>query len=193
MGVKMNKYHEVEHPEAYEAAIKRNIINNAKTTFLKREQAGEVVAWLMDNAIRSTFAQSLLDGYNSFGKLTEGQFAAVLRCIEKDKQKQAEWKANRLAESAKSDYVGEVGKRIAISAKIVHVIELDGYYGTSWIHLMDDENGNRLVYKGSSFIGDKGDSVKMMAGVKEHQLRDGCKQTVLARPSKVETKEFSNL
>lgn len=183
----------IEHPEAYESAIKRNIIANAQKTFCKRERAFEVLDWIERNQSRSDFAKSLAGAYATYGKLTDNQFAAVLRFVDKDCAKRAEWAAKRAAEAAKSEYVGEAGKRMAVVAKVVHVITLESEdYGTSWIHLLDDANGNRLVYKGTAYVGNVGDSVTMMAAVKEHRVYEGCKQTILARPTKIVVTEQEN-
>ena len=60
---------------------------------------------------------------------------------------------------------------------------------------MEDAAGNRVVYMnkliekrkddGSELDAIKGDTVLFMAKVKEHGVRDGAKQTVVQRPTKV--------
>jgi hypothetical protein len=53
----------VEHPAAYEAATKRNIISNANKTFYKTyPDAGDIVQFLINNSEKNTFYSNLL-GY----------------------------------------------------------------------------------------------------------------------------------
>lgn len=170
---------------AYENAIKRNIIANAFKTFTKRDRASEVIEWASSHSHRSEFANSIQHSLMSYGKLTDKQFDAVLRCIEKEKAKKAEWDEKKAAQAAKSNHVGEVGKRINLSLTVVNIIHIETFYGSASIYLLDDTDGNRFVYKGTTFLGEKGQTVVFSANVKEHAFYEGGKQTVLARPTKV--------
>ena len=58
----------------------------------------------------------------------------------------------------------------------------DGFYGTTWINVMRDADGNVIAYKGSACLGQKGDTFKVKGTVKEHTLYKGTKQTVINRP-----------
>jgi len=48
-----------------------------------------------------------------------------------------------------------------------------------------------IIYKGTGSLSNakKGDSVRFVAKVKEHGERDGQKQTIIQRPTKVEISE----
>ena len=72
----------IEHPAAYEAATKRNIINNATKTFYRTySDAGDIVQFLVANSERNSFYSNLLGALNTYGKLTEKQVLAVRKSI----------------------------------------------------------------------------------------------------------------
>jgi hypothetical protein len=116
--------------------------------------------------------------------------------------------AGRNAESAASEYVGEVGKRLKnYTAKVAFIKRLeDRYYGytatANYMVKLKDADGNFLVYFGSSCprkeyseengyepMVEKGDTVTFNAGVDKHSEYKGEKNTMLKRPhwSKVES------
>jgi hypothetical protein len=90
------------------------------------------------------------------------------------------------ARKAASQYVGTVGERMAVNAAINYTTGFETAFGYMFVTIMSDANGNTLVYKGSRQLGAEGDRVKMQAAVKHHDERKGEKQTVLARPTKIE-------
>jgi hypothetical protein len=177
----------VENEAAYEAAIVRNIRNNARKTFMKRDRAAEVVNWIADG--RSEFAASLWDAYQTYGKLTDKQFAAVLKCIDTAAAKKAEWEAKRMEVAALGQYVGEAGGKLALeNVKVEAVITVAAprfsYYDrdSQEIYLLRDAAGNRLVFRTKAEVGiAKGDVVNLTAKVKEHKDFRGEKQTVINR------------
>jgi hypothetical protein len=57
-------------------------------------------------------------------------------------------------------------------------------YGSSYLHVCRDDNQNIIIYKGSQYWG-SGAQVNCTAKVKEHGVRDGVKQTIIQRPTKV--------
>jgi hypothetical protein len=62
------------------------------------------------------------------------------------------------------------------------VVEMEGQYGYSYLHVLHDDAGNVVVYKGSKELGMRGERVLVKATVKDHDVRDGVKQTKIARP-----------
>ena len=179
----------IENHSAYDRAVHRNILNNARKTFMKRERAQDVVNWL--HTARGNFAASLLESLNTYGKLTDKQFAAVLRCIEGDTARKAEWESKRQEAVAQSLYVGEQGKRIRLeNVKVEAVITVEAtrfsYYDRAEqeVYLLRDAEGNRLVWRSKKYdvgIG-KGDVINLVATVKDHKEFRGERQTVLSRP-----------
>lgn len=83
----------------------------------------------------------------------------------------SEEKKEDLAEkAAKSEYVGTVKKREDFEVEIKNIIIVDGYYGTSYMVLMEDMNGNSIVWKASDHDLHKGDKVVLKGTVKEHSV-----------------------
>lgn len=179
----------IENHAAYDRAVHRNILNNARKTFMKRERAQDVVNWL--HTARGNFASSLLESLNTYGKLTDKQFAAVLRCIEGDAARKAEWESKRQEAAAQSLYVGEQGKRIRLeNVKVEAVLTVEAtrfsYYDRAEqeVYLLRDAEGNRLVWRSKKYdvgIG-KGDVINLVATVKDHKEFRGERQTMLSRP-----------
>jgi len=200
----------IHNESAYADARKRNILANANKTFHRTfDRAGEVEDWLIgveyDNFwSKNEFATSLHEAWTDYGKLTKGQYNAVCKIIDKQAVRQAEWDANRQADKANKNatlqHVGVVGKRMQFELTVVAVIAFDRpqfhYYdsGIGYITIMEDLSGNKIVYMGrlkevydddDYIFADSGDDVVFMAMVKEHGVRDGAKQTIIQRPTKV--------
>lgn len=91
------------------------------------------------------------------------------------------WEEQRKAQGAKSEYVGEVGKRITLTvAQTTLLSSWDGNYGTTWLYKLMDENDNVLIwYASHPFSAEPG--AKLRATVKDHSERDGVKQTIVTR------------
>lgn len=199
---------------AYDNAIKRNIWENANKTFHRTfERSYEVERWLINIEFdkfwsNNEFALSLYNAWDRFGKLTEGQYNAVCKIIDKQAARQAEWDAKREADknakNATLEHVGVVGERMQFELTVVAIIEYDRpqfYYndsGIGYITIMEDAAGNKVVYmntlsekrtkdNGMTYYmpAEKGDTVLFMAKVKEHGVRDGAKQTIVQRPTKI--------
>jgi len=91
------------------------------------------------------------------------------------------------AANAASAFVGNVGDKIMAKVTVERIIVLPDYgFGVNYINLLRDEAGNVLVYRGLSDIGQKGETVKLKATIKEHQIRDGVNQTIIQRPKVLE-------
>lgn len=90
------------------------------------------------------------------------------------------------AANAASGFVGAVGDKITLTLTVERIIVIDGYYGTDYITIARDEQGNVVTYKGRANLGGKGDTATVKASVKEHTLYNGVKQTVIQRPKVLE-------
>ena len=204
----------IQNHIAWSEAKARNIWNNANKTFHRTfERSGEVEFWLINvenDKFWSTneFALSVSNAYHRYGKLTEGQYNAICKIIDKAAARQAEWDAKREAEknakNAKLEHIGVVGERMQFELTVKAIIEYDRpqfYYndtGIGYITIMEDAAGNKVVYMNTLsektkdehgyedwVPAEKGDTVLFMAKVKDHGVRDGAKQTVVQRPTKV--------
>lgn len=184
----------IENPVAYENAVKRNIIANAnKTWYAKTPRASEIDEALnagrMHNAYGNIsgyvegFIGSMAEAYDKYGKLTEKQSEAILKGIDARAARKAEWADKKAAVDATRAFVGTVGEKTTITLKVVHIVELDGSFGTVYINICEDANNNTIIYKGNAKgFPEKGETATITATVKEHGVRNGVKQTVIQRP-----------
>ena len=194
----------IENPVAYENAVKRNIIANAQKTWrTKTERAGEIESALVVGIVcnnRGDFAGytddfmgSMAQSFYKYGKLSPKKCEAILKGIDARAARKAEWADKKAALDADRQHLGTVGEKITLTLTIVHIVVLDGMYGDSFIYIMEDAGNNLVIYKGTSHavgwtpegaVRVKGDTLTIIATVKEHGARDGVKQTVIQRPKR---------
>lgn len=110
--------------------------------------------------------------------------AAALPVCHRIALKKATAEAEREAARARSQHVGEVGKRQPFAATVKRVIVSNGYYGINVLTIMEDDDGNVLI--GKDLGANEGDRVSFVATVKEHSEYNGISQTKLLRAAKVE-------
>lgn len=122
--------------------------------------------------------QSLLQ----WGRLTLAQEKAVLGMIAKAEQRLANRAAAKEAKAASAKHIGQVGERRQFDLTVKFTTEYSNRFGFTYVHVMEDSDGNVVVYKGSKVIGQKGDSLSVIATIKEHGERDGIAQTLISRP-----------
>ena len=176
----------VENSEAYEAAIRRNIkINAAKTrrkAFELRERSKEVSAFLSNHAFGGGFLESLHDALLEWGDLTDGQYAAVLKVIDKRAAQQKIWDGRK----ALSSFLGRVGDRVEFTADVVGRFSYETEWGTT-IGLIMRCGDDAVIWKGNGALAYalKGERVTFTAKVKKHDERKGEKQTIVTRPTKI--------
>ena len=186
----------IENPAAYAAATKRIIIANARKTWLANTPRAHEILDAADagrdydnngnESYKEGFMGSMAQALDTFGKLSPKQCEAILKGIDARAAKKAEWASEKAALDAKRDHIGAVGKKVTLELTVVHVVVLEGMYGTTYIHICEDADQNVVIYKGrSDAIPGKGHVVKVTATVKEHGVRDGVKQTVIQRPKAV--------
>lgn len=172
----------------YLAAIERNKRANAATGRRNRwiardERAQEVIDFLDQYMYEPDgFLSKMANTVYDWGELSEKQYAAVIKIIDERKARAAEREANKL----KSQHVGTVGQRQAFEAEVVFATYYDTQWGTTFVTGMKSGD-DIIVAKGTSDLSwaKKGDKVEFMAMVKEHSERDGEKQTIVNRPTKI--------
>ena len=167
---------------AQKRAAKRFAAEQAEAARKAAEQAVKEAAFLTSC---SDFIATLskLDGefWDSF---TE----SFLRRATAPTERQAamvEAEVAKRAQNAASAFVGAVGDKIVLTITIERLIPLESQFGTTYINLCRDQQGNVIVYKGNSNIGDVGETVNVRATVKEHVLYNAASQTVIQRPKLV--------
>jgi hypothetical protein len=134
-------------------------------------------------AARGDFFHKMRESLIQWGALTEGQTNAVLAMITRTEAKVAGFAAKRAEEAATSQWIGTVGQRRDFTLTIRHIVDMEGIYGTSYLHILNDDAGNVVIYKGTKLLGDRGERLTVKATIKEHGEREGVKQTKIARPA----------
>lgn len=192
-------------PAKYEAAIARNIANNRRKGGYARFAAAFEDADILIDFVEcrvsdaqiahyartghgkedASFIDACWAGIQTFGGLTEKQALAVRSIIAKNAERKAQYRAEALTKV----HVGTVGERRDFDLTVKFTTSYDTQFGTTWVFVMEDTEGNVVVYKGSAWLYnaaknmvEKGDTVSLKATIKEHGERDGVKQTIIARP-----------
>lgn len=189
----------IENEAAYDRAIKRNIVANARKTFERNTpDYAAIVGCISDGrkydeggyflGYADNFLGSLASALDTYGKLSPAQCDAVRKIITKQAERRLEWDSKQAALNAARQHLGIVGAKITLTLTLKKVIAIDTMYGTSFIHILEDDSRNVVIYKGNSqalYNVNEGDTVTLAAVVKEHGVRDGVKQTVISRPKQV--------
>lgn len=89
-------------------------------------------------------------------------------------------------EPSNSEYIGEIGERIEETFTVSRAITLEGYYGTSIMHILEDEAGNVYVWTTKAKNYPEGKVVTLRGTIKDHREYRGTKQTVLTRCKEIE-------
>ena len=94
---------------------------------------------------------------------------------------------------AASEHVGEVGERIEIEGVARLITSFDNAYGTSYMYMIEDANGNAYKFIGKGIHtadningAHKNFKLKAKFTVKAHDEYNGQKQTVVNRPKVIE-------
>ena len=176
--------HEYEH-SYYPSIEARKLANAAHTKRVNwiatDDRAQEIIDFLVNYSPEDEgFFPAVKKGINTYGQPTPNMRNAMVKVLDKRAAQAAEW-ATR---DGKCEFVGTVGERQAFAVTVKHIVDLEGIYGTSHLHICRDADDNVIIYKGTQYWG-KGAQVTFMAKVKEHGVRDGVKQTIIQRPTKV--------
>ena len=176
--------HEYEH-SYYPSIEARKLANAAHTKRVNwiatDDRAQEIIDFLVSYSSKDEgFFPAVKGGIEKYGKPTDNMRNAMVKVLDKRAAQAAEW-ATR---DGKCEFVGAVGERQAFAVTVKHIVDLEGIYGTSHLHICRDADDNVIIYKGTQYWG-KGAQVTFMAKVKEHGVRDGVKQTIIQRPTKV--------
>lgn len=189
----------IENEAAYDRAIKRNIVANARKTFERNTPDYDAIVCCISDGRKydeggyflgytDNFLGSLASALDTYGKLSPAQCDAVRKIIAKQAERRLEWDNKQAALNAARQHLGAVGDKITLTLTLKKVIAIDTMYGTSFIHILEDASRNVVIYKGNSqalYNVNEGDTVTLAAVVKEHGVRDGVKQTVIALPKQV--------
>jgi hypothetical protein len=189
----------IENETAYANAVKRNILENARKTFVRTyPDHEEILSFVAGGRIegdrglsyKEGFVGSLARSFDVFGKLTEGQVNAVRKCIEQRKARRAEWADKQAALNANRQHLGVVGEKVTLTLTIKRIVIVDGFHGSTSIYICEDADRNVVIYKGRAAafevlngeLTKQDDVITVVAVVAAHGVREGVKQTVIQRP-----------
>lgn len=128
---------------------------------------------------------NMRDALVEWGSLTDKQTDLVRRSLARAEERLAKAQQRReervAADREGSKYVGTIGERREFTLTVNKVFSFDSIYGTTFINICRDADGNVIVYKGTNDF-EEGETVRVKATVKAHEDRDGVAQTLIARP-----------
>jgi hypothetical protein len=143
-----------------------------------RDANSALVARLTAYEGTNSFVRDMALNLANWGNLTDRQLEAVESCFAVIDRVEAA--------RANSQHIGAVGDKVTLTITVERIIVLESQFGTNYITIARDEQGNAITYKGLTNIGDKGDTNTVKASVKEHTVYNGIKQTVIQRPKLLE-------
>ena len=166
----------IENEAAYQAAIHRNIIGNARKTWRKNnaDTCDAIEAFISQGRHESSrgytyddnFVGSLAKAFDTYGKLSEKQCQAVLNSIAKREEKREAWVKAVEEQKARSEYLGVANEKMTSRVYVEAVLIVDAtkfsYYdsASAYVYIMRDEAGNKIVYKSKSYLTFKFDNKK---------------------------------
>jgi hypothetical protein len=172
---------------AIDSYRRMNAAKSKTKNWIEQVADAQVIFDFLQNK-HSGFLNSMREAIINYGGLTDGQADAVRKIMASNAERTAKWAAERAEEAAASDWVGTVGERMSFELTVQHVIEFETQFGWTFINICKDADRNVVIYKGSSDW-QKGSTVTCQAKIKEHGEREGVKQTIIQRPTKVEFKQ----
>ena len=134
------------------------------------------------------FRAKMVDAVMQWGRLSPAQEKAVLGMIVKGQSRIAEREAANAVKATTAKHVDTVGERIDWDLTVKFLTSFETQFGLTQVYVCEDADANVVVYKGSTYLQGpsgpavKGDQVKFKATIKEHGVRDGIAQTIVARP-----------
>jgi hypothetical protein len=177
---------ETAYEQGRQRAIKANARRGREARWLAEDATREVLVAQLARAAYDarpgSFLAKMGESLEEWGTLTAGQEAAIRKIFAQDAERAEVRKAERAEAAAKSEWVGTVGERREFALTVTFATAIETQFGTLHILGLKDEAGNIVIYKGSAPFADKGQTVTVKATIKEHGVRDGAKQTIIARP-----------
>jgi hypothetical protein len=172
---------------AQQRSAKRKALWEAKQVQWAAEAAAKKLAFDAENpglydamkAMKGDFFASLVKGVDKYGALTERQLEVVKRILAENQQK-AELVAS-------SQFVGKAKEKVSGQFQIMLVKSWQANfypYPMSYFHVLA-MGGNVFTYKGSTWLGNSGETVNATFSIKGHTIYEGTQQTELARPKDV--------
>lgn len=197
--VKKLGYRKSEERQSTKELVLELVRKNAEPSAEGKAKAKRIADWLLSLEGRDDYQMSGCEHdalslvHAEYAKASHFGYLAYMpvayeRYLEWE-ERQAARKAE--AEAAKSsEYVGTIGERITIQAASLRVItSWETQFGTTFLYKITDAANNVFIWKASGLLWDsKGrrcyddaKNVKLRVTIKDHNERDGVKQTVVTR------------
>lgn len=161
------------------------------------EAAKAAIAWcesLTDEEIGESDYLHNIRVISRRGVIGGRQFGMAASIVSSHQRHLGELKRKEFKARNPSNWVGTVGERIIFNLTIDHVVALPDYgYGSSSLHLMHDEQGNRFTWKSTTTCLEVGQTYMLRGTVKAHDEYKEEKQTKLGRCEKVELHTFTSI
>jgi hypothetical protein len=181
-------HHNPSKSSQHEQDMVAKIKDNWDATQGKRESdAAAALAWITspDLPVNSDYIHSIQvlakHGWTSSKNL--GFTCSILTswrmAMDREVERQEKAKAN-----VDSQHMGEVKVRQGFEVKVSGIRELNGDFGITVLHLMEDRSGNRFKWFSSGAVldqGETGEFIQIKATVKAHGEYNGIKETVITR------------
>ena len=155
---------------AYTRRIKEKILTATRSKFHRETpDAAEILAYLRDAAERNEFCNSLLDAYQTWGKLSERQLQAARDSKQRSEERLQQWLEQRAKEAAEADPVPDTDQRIVVQGEVLSIKETVNRYGYAVKMTIKCKGGYRLYGTCPSALEScvsKGDTVRFEAKVK---------------------------
>lgn len=103
-------------------------------------------------------------------KELEAHHQAWLEEQEKEKAEEEAKAKAKAEELAKLNWIGEEGQKVELTLKLILCKPFESLYGVKLFHLMEDPNGNKVIYSGMSSLFPEGeDTITRTFKIKAHQ------------------------
>ena len=188
--IKAFGYHKSDERDSTKDQVIDRVLGGKAPSLEAWTRAEVIIAWLLGLEEVQGYAISDLEqncvnmvrgGYvrvKHFGRL-----AYMPVAYEKFLERMAREEVRRAAAEieTKSEHVGQVGERITIKAATAKLVtSWENEFGTTYLYKFTDERGNVFIWYASRGIAVE-DGMTLKGTVKNHNERDGVKQTVITR------------
>jgi hypothetical protein len=160
----------------------RRMVDRAVLSTDDKEVATAAIEWcgsLSDDAVEGNDYLHNIRVIARRGVFSSRQSGFAASIVSAFQRAQSELRAKERA--AGSVFVGVVGERSVFALTVEKVLEFSGAYGTTFLHILSDDAGNRFVWRSSGTCLKTGQRCFLKGTVKEHVEYKGTKQTVLSR------------
>lgn len=164
------KWKAEREPTAEDRELARKALEYAREELRNRPELNDYLHNLMVSCSQTSITAKLAG-------ITASLISHYVKEVERRTLKEVE--AKKLAAST---YAGTVGDRLIFrGCRVLHVIQLEGNFGTTLLHKMVDAEGHALTWFSSGESLGVGAEVDLLATVKNHEEYKGVKQTVVSR------------